>query len=399
MHSDSSQKTPHPKKKGFFAWLKTDNTKVIYGITDRTNQPLLLRINDFLIDQSKIPLKEKRLLFHSLQLLSNSGVRFTRALKMLANRSLNERLKRILNTIEHDMDEEGMTFSKAMAKYPDVFTEYEIKMIKSGELTGKTKESLEAIANQIQKNLILETKVRSALLYPIIVIGAVILAMIVIFVLVIPKFTQLFEAFGADLPFFTKVLISISDFFVYFWWVALIGAWGAWNLFVNWKNSSEGKRKWDQFLLDLPIFKTLIRNIQTVRIATNFSILLKAGIPINKILITLQEIVPNAIIKEALFAISLKVQKGRMIFESFSEEESLDPVLSEVIEVGEKSGNIPEFLEKLAEQYELEVDNQLKNLTTMIEPIVIIIVGGAILFVAMAVMLPIFELQEVFVAN
>ena len=369
---------------------------VIYGISDRTNLPFFSRLNDYLLDHTRITLKEKRLLFHSLQLLTNSGVRFTRALKMLSNRTINKRLKRILNTIEYDMDEQGMTFSKAMTKYPLVFSEYEIKMVQSGELTGKIKESLEAIGNQIYKNLSLEAKIRSALLYPVIVVCAVILAMIIIFIVVIPKFTQLFESFGADLPFFTKVIIALSNFFVYFWWVALIGVWVAWNLFQNWKKSDDGRKKWDQFVLDVPIFKTLVRNIQTVRIATNFAILLKAGIPINKILLTLQDIVPNIIIKDALFAIGMKVQKGGKIYESFSDEECLDPVLSEVIEVGEKTGNIPEVLEKVAEQYEMEVDNQLKNLTTLIEPIVIILVGGAVLFVAMSIMLPIFELQQVF---
>ena len=372
---------------------------VIYGVTDRSNLSLVGKFNDFLIDQSRISLKEKRILFHSLQLLTNSGVRFTRSLKMLANRTLNQRLKRILQTIEYDMEEQGMTFSKAMTKYPQIFTEYEIKMVQSGELTGKVKESLEAIANQIQKNLELETKVRSALLYPIIVICTAILAIIIILVVVVPKFTMLFDAFGAELPFFTKILISLSNFFIHLWWLIIIGLWVIWNLFKNWKKSDEGRKKWDQFVLDIPILKTIIRNIQTVRIATNFSILLKAGIPINKILITLQDIIPNIIIKDALLNISQKVQKGGKIFESFSDESCLDPVLAEVIEVGEKTGSISEVLEKLSEQYELEVDNQLKNITTLIEPIVIILVGAGVLFVAMAVMLPIFELQKVFVAH
>lgn len=387
------------KRNGWFNWSPEEDTQFIYGISDRTSLPLLTRINDHLIDHSKVCLKEKRILFHSLQLLSNSGVRFTKALKMLANRTLNQRLKRILQTMEYDMDEQGMPFSKSMSKYPEVFTEYEVKMIQAGELTGKVKESLEAISKQIQKHLELESKIRSALLYPVIVVCAVILAIAIILIVVVPKFTMLFEAFGTELPFFTKLLISISNFFVHFWWLLFLGGWVSWGFFKNWKKSDEGRKKWDQFLLDIPIFKTLIRNIHTVRIATNFSILLNAGIPINKILMTLQNIVPNVILKDALFNISHKVQKGAKIFESFSQEPSLDPVLAEVIEVGEKSGSMPEVLEKLAQQYEIEVDYQLKNVTIIIEPVVIILVGAGVLFVAMAVMLPIFELQQIFVAQ
>ncbi len=371
--------------------------KVIYGVTDRSDDLVLEKLNDFFIDNSKVAGKEKGLFFHSLQLLINSGVRFTRAVEMLAERTRNLRLKRVLHTIHHDMENNGLHFSKAMEKYPQVFSDYEIKMIQSGELTGKMKDSLESISIQLQKNLKLEAQTRSALIYPITVIGAIVLAGIIVCLFVIPRFAELFAEFSTELPIFTRIVLWISDFLVHFWWLALIVLWAAWEVFKNWKSTESGKEKWDGFLLRAPFVGTLISNIQTLRIATNFATLMKSGIPINKTLKTLAEIISNSVIKSALKSIENNVQHGMKVHESFAKEKSLDPILTEVLEVGEKSGNMVEILTKVGEQYELEVDHQLKNLTTLIEPLIILLVGVAVIFMAVSIMMPIFKLQEVFI--
>ncbi len=388
-----TKESPIKKKLSFKEY---STRKVIYGITDRRNDPTLVKINDFLIDHSRISLKEKKLFFHSLQLLVNSGMRFIRSLQMLAERTQNLRLKRILDTIAYDMNSQGMHFSDAIAKYPTVFSEYEIKMIHSGELTGKIRDSLQSIAEQLRKNIKLESQIRSAMLYPATVLGAIVLAATIVLIYIIPKFTILFSEFAIELPFFTRLLIGISNFFVNFWWVIIISVWAIWQVFKNWKNSEEGKREWDKILLNLPIIGSLIRNIQTIRIANNFSTLMKAGIPVHKTLRILNEIMPNSVIKDALFTIELNVENGMRIYESFTKEKDLDPILGEVIEIGEKSGNISDVLDKVGEQYELEVESQLKNMTTLLEPIVILIVGVAVVFMAMAVLTPIFELQKAF---
>ncbi len=376
--------------------FSSPHKKIIYGVTNRTHDPKLVKINDFLIDRSRITGKEKSLFFHSLQLLINSGVQFTRAIDMLAGRARNPRLQRILNTIAYDMENQGVPFSKALEKYPLVFSEYEVKMIKSGELTGKIKDSLESIAIQLQKNLKLEAQIRSAMIYPVTVLGAILLAGVVICLFVIPKFAELFAEFSAELPLFTKIVLNISNFLVEFWWLVFIAIWAGWQIFYNWKTSPEGKKKWHAFLLRAPLIGNLINNVQTLRIANNFSTLLKAGIPINKSLHVLSEIIPNVVIKSSIKNIEKNVENGLKIHQSFAKESALDPILAEILEIGEKSGNMTEVLTKVGEQYELEIDHQLKNLTTLIEPAIILIVGLAVIFMALSIMMPIFQLQEVF---
>lgn len=393
----SEKKIEKSSQKEVKKWLQNPKSReVIYGITNRQNDPFLLKVNDFLLDHQRISLKEKSLFFNSLRLLVNSGIQFTKALRMLGNRTTNVRLSRIINTIVYDMEKDGRSFSSAISKYPMVFENSEIKMIYSGELTGKIEKTLDYIAIQLQKSIELEMRVKSALMYPITVFLAIILAGIIVVMFIVPKFMSLFAEFGGTLPFTTNVLIWISDFFINFWWFALTIIIGIVFAFNSWKKTDEGKRKWDYFLLNLPIFKTLINNLQTVRITTNFATLMNAGIPVNKALRVLAEIIKNSVISDAIFNTEIKVRKGKTLNESFREEKVIDPVISEILEVGEQSGSIGEVLQKLGTQYELEVDAQLKNLTTLIEPIIILVVGGAVVFMAIAILGPIFQLQELF---
>ncbi len=378
-------------------WIKNPKSrKVIYGVTDRTNDPFLLRVNDFMIDYGRVSAKEKSIFYNSLKLLVNSGVGFTQALRMLGDRTRNIRLSRVCSTIVYDMDHNGKSFSEAMAKYPKVFGKSEVKMIYSGELTGKIEGTLNAIATQLQKSINLELQVRNALMYPFTVFIAIIVAAIIVMLFIVPKFKTLFDQFGSDLPWITKMLMGSSSFFQHYWWAILTLTVGGVLMFRSWKSSPEGKKAWDQQILSMPIIKDLVNNIQTVRIASNFSTLMASGVPLAKALRVLGEIMKNSIIANAIFNIEMKVRKGIPLHEAFAAEPAIDSVIPEILEIGEKTGSIDNVLTKLETQYEMEVDAQLKNLTTLIEPLIIVVVGIAVVIMAMAIMLPIFQLQELF---
>jgi type II secretory pathway component PulF len=378
------------------AFVKNSKRQFIYGVTDTRNDSVFVKLNDWLIDHSPVKMKEKGIFYNSLQLLVNSGVTFTRALSLLADRSRNPRFERVLRTMVYDMEYGGLSFSRAMAKYPFIFTGSESKMVYSGELSGKINETLESIAEQIQKNLDLESRVKSALTYPTIVFGAIILAGIVVMIFIVPQFMTLFEAFDADLPVATKILINVSTFFQKFWWLVITGLFGLVLLFKNWKATENGKRSLSRLLLNMPLIKTLVQNVQTVKIANNFSTLLRSGIAVNQALHILGEIVSNTVISDAIFYVEKKVVTGTQLHAAFGEDPTFDPILGEVIEIGEQGGNIPEILQKTGQQYEREVNAQLKNLTTIIEPVVILVVGAALVFMAMAILTPIFKIQELF---
>jgi len=375
---------------------KPRSRPVVYGVTDRRDDHWLLKINDFLIDSQGIKGKEKARFFHSLKLLFASGVSFTKALEMLGKRTENVRLSRILATVSHDMENQGLSFSKALEKHPRVFADSETKMIYSGELTGKIEDTLHSISTQLQKNLELQMQIRSAMMYPITVVCAVLLATLVVMIFIVPRLTALFAEAGASLPITTQMLIGMSNFTRNFWWLILFFVVVAFFAFKNWLASEDGRLKWDAWLLRMPLLSHISNSIQTVRLCQNFSTLMESGIPLNKALLVLAEIIPNKIIGRAVSNIEFDIRGGSKLYEAFEKQTVLDPVLSEILEVGEKTGSVAHVLKKLGDQYEFEVDAQLKNLSKLIEPIIILVIGGAVIFMILAVLTPIFQMQEIF---
>ncbi len=373
--------------------------EVIYGLTDRRNDHWLIKANDWLLDHQTFNLKDKSRFFHSLKLLVNSGVQFTRALEMLADRTQHVRFSRVLKTVAYDMQQNGLSFSGAIQKHPSIFSESEVKMVYSGELTGKINATLEAIATQLQKNIELEMRVKSALMYPATVVAAIILAGAAVMLFIVPKLTTLFSELGGELPLSTRLLMGASDFLIGYWWLLLFVVAGVISWFIQWKNSEDGRRSWHRFILDFAPTRELVSNIQVTKISQNFATLMAAGIPLSKALRVMGEIIPNKIIGDNIFDIEMKVRNGASLHQSFLEAKDIDSVVGEILEVGEKTGHMAEVLQKLGDQYDLEVEAQLKNLSTIIEPIIILFVGIAVAFLIFAVLMPIFGLQDLFAAT
>ena len=401
MSSGNLQPTPTAKTvyKPLELMKNPKQREVIYGLTDRRTDHYLIKINDWLLDHQPFNLKEKARFFHSLKLLVNSGVQFTRALEMLADRTQHVRFSRILKTVAYDMQQNGLSFSGAIQKHPTIFSASEVKMVYSGELTGKINATLEAIATQLQKNIELEMRVKSALMYPATVVAAIFLAGAAVMFFIVPKLTSLFAELGGQLPLSTRILMGMSEALVNYWWLILFFLVASVTWFLQWKNSEEGKRSWHRFILNFAPTKALVSNIQVTKISLNFATLLSAGIPLSKALRVLGEIVPNRIVSDDLFNIEVKVRNGVPLHQSFLEAENIDSVVGEILEVGEKTGHMAEVLQKLGDQYDLEVEAQLKNLSTIIEPIIILFVGIAVAFLIFAVLMPILNLQDLFAAT
>jgi len=389
-----------PAKPTAWDYLKNPKARdVIYGHTDRRSDPLYLKANEWLLDHQPFNGKDKARFFHSLKLLVNSGVQFIRALEMLAERSAHVRFSRVLKTIGYDMEQNGLSFSAGMQKHPQIFSASEVKMVYSGELTGKINATLDAIATQLQKNIELEMKVKSALMYPATVMVAIVLAALAVMLFIIPRLTGLFAEFGGQLPLPTRILIGMSNFIVNYWWFLIFVVVAAAVWFTQWKQTEEGQRQWHKMVLDMPLIKQIVGNVQVTKISQNFATLLAAGIPLNKALRVLGDIIPNRIVGDEIFDIEVKVREGRPLHESFSEAKNIDSVVGEILEVGEKTGHMSEVLQKLGDQYDQEVEAQLKNLSTIIEPVIILVVGLAVAFMIFAVLMPIFNLQELFASS
>jgi type IV pilus assembly protein PilC len=374
-------------------------SRIIYGFTDRSVEPWWVQIDDWLVDNSPVKLKEKSLFYSSLKTLVSSGIRVVRALTMLGDRAKNKRLQRILHTVSYDMMEGGLSLSKAFSKYPNVFGDSEVKMLMSAEMTGRIEETLSTISEQIQKNLRLSLQVKSAMMYPVTVFATLFLAGMVVMIFVVPQFESMFAQLGGELPMITQIFIGVASFLQVFWWLVIAAMLAGWMLFLNWKATSRGQYQWDTFVLSLPGVGILAQNYQTIQIASNLSALMASGISLDRSLKTLRQIVSNAVIKKSIRRIEQNVRAGMILHEAFEQEESIDSILSEVIEVGEQSHSVGTILQRTAEQYELQFDADIKNISKIIEPVIIILVAASVVFMAMAIMLPIFQMQDLMVGQ
>jgi len=383
-------------------WIKKqknsqrDLRNVVYGVTNTTNLPWYEKLNDFLIDHTQITTKEKATFFSSLQVMIRSGISFNRAIKLIAHRTQNIRLARILNTIAHDIGVSGKSFSTSMQKHATVFKNDETRVIEAGELTGKIENVLQALSVQMEKNLDMERNLRSALMYPMVVLFFIAIGGIIVVTTVVPRFLDIFSEFGTELPWATQLLVWVYEVIKNFWWL-LIGIFilVVW-FFITWKNSPDGKMTWDELMLHLPLIAPVVNNVQTARIATNFGLMMESGIPVVKGLRLLAEIMPNAVMSDSIKSVEINVRNGGKISKSFEAEKVFDPVLSEVIEAGEESGSMAELLSRLGAQYQKEVDVQLANVSTILKPVILVVVAGAVVIMALAIFLPIFQLQENF---
>jgi len=385
-------------KKFFLSLSEHQARRVIYGVSDRRDDPWWGKLNDFFLDHSFVSEKTKSLFFFSLHLLLASGVSLIRALEILSVRQTNVRFRRILFTFIYDL-QHGVAFSKSMEKFPFLFRSAEIGIVRAGEQSGKIEKNIATVAEQVAKNIEIRLRLQSALFYPVILLFAIVLAIVVVLTVVVPQFESLFAQFpDGKLPLATRVLIGLSDFVISFWW-GLLGSFGAglWWIF-SWKKTIAGRKFFESLFSRIPFFHRIFRNSQTVEVSTHLASLLDAGIPVLQALFILEEIVQSVFVSESVRRVRLRITQGVRIFDAFRSESVFDPVLAEVLEIGEESGRITDVLFRLGKQYELEVETDVKNFSVLIEPLMILFMGGAVLFMAFAILVPVLDLQKLFVA-
>ena len=369
---------------------------VIYGVTDRSQLPWWEKINDWLIDRTAVKISEKVRFYQSLHLLLSAGIGLVRALSMLSERYRNPRFRRIVQTIIYDLNH-GKTLSAAIHKYPTVFSLHEVKSIQAGEMGGQLEHTLELLAQDWQRVAHFRGRIRRALSYPMVALAGVILALVIILLVVIPRLEALFADFGGELPWMTQVLISSSN---------LLSVGGGWLIFGGvsaffaaraWAQSRAGKKTLHGIFLEAPMFGGLVREIQTFQVANQLGNLLQSNVPLEIAIKVLPNLVSNQQISTALGRVKTHLQQGEKLSTSLERIPWLDPVLGEVVQLGEESGTLGAVLQKLADQYSIEIDSQLDQINTLIEPLVILLVGGVIGFLALAIMSPILQIQAVIV--
>ncbi len=340
----------------------------------------------------RVKLDELILFSRQMYSLTKAGVPITRAMRGLAVSVRNPLLCRTLNAVTDDL-EQGFSLSGALHKHPKVFSQLYVSLIHVGENTGNLDQAFQQIGKYQELERTTIKNIKAATRYPLFVIAAIVAAMIIINVLVIPAFAGVFKSLGAELPWQTQLLISISDFTRSYWYI-LAGLFGAALFgFFRYTGTDEGRHKWDRFKLRLPVVGGLFTRIALGRFSRTFSLVLRAGIPIEQGLSIVSGAVGNSYIGAKVRDMRSGIERGEGFTRTAHNAGMFSPLVLQMMTVGEETGNIDDMLEETADFYEQEVEYDLKGLASAIEPILIIAIGAMVLVLALGVFLPLWELS------
>ncbi|MEE4254226.1 MAG: type II secretion system F family protein [Desulfuromusa sp.] len=344
--------------------------------------------------KTKVGLDDLILFCRQMYTLNSSGVPLVRALRGLVETSRNPTLGEALGKVVEDL-ESGMELSGAFSRHTSVFPALLCRMVQVGEVTGKLDEVFIQLAVYFEREKDTINKVKSAMRYPSFVLAAIAMAIVFISLFVIPAFEKVFASAGADLPLPTRILMGISSFMQSYWYVLF----GVFILFViavkQALKTEKGRYTWDRYKLKIPLVGDIILRSTLVRFSRGFNMSYTAGIPLSQALGFTARAVSNSYVGEKIEAIRNGIERGDTLTRSATQTGMFTPLVLQMLAVGEESGSVDIMLEDVAEFYEREVDYDLKNLSSAIEPIMIVIIGVMVLVLALGVFLPMWNLASI----
>jgi MSHA biogenesis protein MshG len=343
--------------------------------------------------EQKVGIDELIIFARQMYSLLKAGIPIIRAIKGLSENASHKRFQEILKDIA-DQLEQGRNLSAAMAKYEKIFTRLTISVVVVGENTGKLDDVFLQLALYFEREQETRKRIKSALRYPTFVIIALVIAMFILNLFVVPVFTQMFERFNTELPIMTRVLIGTSDFFVNYWWLLLIGIVGAIVVVKQYVNSEVGRLKWDRIKLKLPVVGSIIERSLLSRYSRSFSMILRAGVPLTAGLSLTADAVDNAFMQQRIREMRQGIEKGESLLRVSKNSELFSTLVLQMVAVGEETGRLEPLLEESADYYEREVDFDLKSLTAKIEPILIGFVAVMVLILALGIFTPMWNMMS-----
>jgi MSHA biogenesis protein MshG len=349
---------------------------------------------DILARFRKRSIEPADLLLFSRQMyaLLKAGVPIMRALAGLQESATSPQFRDILKDIRESLDS-GRPLSSALQR-TGVFSPFYVAMVFVGESTGMLEEIFLRLYNHLEFQEFMRTQVKSALRYPMFVMIAMAIAIVIINLFVIPAFAKVYAGFNAQLPFLTRFLIGFSDLMVTTWWVQAIAVVGAFLLFRSWVATVDGRYKWDRFKLRVPIAGKIVLKATLARFSRSFSLAIRSGVPIVQGLTLVSQTVDNAYIASQVEKMREGVERGDSVLRTATSSGVFTPVVLQMVMVGEESGALDDMMQEIADIYQREVEYELKTLGAQIEPILIIALGVLVLILALGVFLPIWDLGQ-----
>ena len=343
------------------------------------------------LGEPRVALADLMLFSRQMHTLLKSGVPIIRALSGLQESAQNPTLKRVVGEVREGL-ESGRELSFSMRAHPKVFSSFMVNMVRVGEMTGRLDEVFLRLYDFFAFEKKMREDIRAALRYPLFVIVALGIALVIVNIFVIPAFAKMFASFKAQLPLMTRVLIAVSDAFVAYWWLMLGALVLGVALFRLYTAAPKGRYAWDWFKLRIPVVGGLIHKATLARFSRSFALAGKSGVPIVQSLALVAEVVDNAYLEARILQMRDGIERGESILRTAVATGVFDPVVLQMVAVGEETGEIDDLMGEIADMYEREVAIEVEGLTAKVEPILLLIMGVLVLVLALGVFLPMWDM-------
>jgi len=368
-------------------------TKGLIVVDIEEQQPA--NAGDILASFKRIKADELVIATRQLATMVNSGMSLLRALYVIEEQTENDKLRDIWIDVRKDV-EAGLALSDALKRHPDVFNDLYVAMVEAGETGGILDQTLTRVATQLEKDAALRRQIKAAMIYPSLIGGFALVVLFALVAFLVPVFEKIFKDFGGDLPAITKFTVWLSHMVTTRWYVMFVVAAAVVALFRYWKNSESGRMQWDRLKLKFPMkIGDIVQKVALARFSRTFSGLISAGVPMLEAIDITGRTSGNRVVEKAMEDVRASVMKGGTLTQPMTEVPEAFPVMvTQMIGVGEETGALETMLTKVAEFYEEQVEAAVKALTSILEPIMIIVVGGIVGFIVIAMYLPMFKVYD-----
>jgi len=371
---------------------------IVLDVSEKSNP---LKLEDLTRRWKSVDMRELAVFSRQFATLVASGMPMLRTLSTLEEQTKDDEIKEAVASMRADV-EAGSTLEQAMERHPRVFNRLFRAMVRSGEQSGRLEEALDRVAFQVEKTDALRRQVKSALMYPALVFGFAVVVLVAIVMFVIPVFANIFEELakehpeeGGGMPAPTQLCIGVSKLLTSYWFAILPGLILAFWLFFKWKQTERGKDQWDRFVLRLPFnIGDVIQKVALARWSRTFSGSVSSGVPMLQSIKLTGETAGNVVVEKAMEDVYKSVKTGGSLAGPIERNAIFPPMVGHMVAVGEETGQLETMLAKIADFYEAEVDAKVKALTALIEPVMIVFVGGMVGFIVISMYLPLFSIYE-----
>ncbi|AKU91322.1 type II secretion system inner membrane protein GspF [Vulgatibacter incomptus] len=349
-----------------------------------------LKLKQLLV--GRIKTDDIAILTRQLATLLGAGIPLVEALIALIDQVEQERLKTIVTQVKERVNE-GASLADALSEHPKAFSNLYVNMVRSGEHSGALDVVLTRLADFTEGQARLRSKIMGTMMYPAIMMLIGLVIVVILLTVVVPKIAKMFEDMQATLPLITRILIGAANFATQFWWVllllAVIAAWA----FVKWKATEKGTAKFDAILLKLPVFGPLIRMLAIARFSRTLSTLLKSGVPLLTAMGIVKALVTNTVLSGVIEDARTSIREGESIAGPLKRSGQFPPIVYHMISIGERSGQLEEMLANVAVSYDAQVETRIGALTSLLEPVMIVMMGGVVAFIVFSILMPILQMN------